>query len=428
MSDKVNVDNPNTISSSIFSKEDRWAWLKSIPNKILRKRPIPSEQITDTKKVSKVTTSGDTVINEEKSPAASVTPSKPAEEPRLKEQQSEEITLEEAMPITTNKEESEKMPTTKRSLNISHTLQEGLTRLEMDVPEIETRGVPAIIGTNETVGRSFFEAIQAKHPDGYLVGVGSGSAYSMLHVFEDGVTPKGMILVDIDPKVVAIGRLLIQNLNDSNTAADFRRNFFGMPEEVFNQQLQKMIVAERNLALRRRWEATNADTWHKVWTDLSKREALEWEDIRAYEYEGQNIDVVGAILAKFDILKQLANEDNVTTVYADFTSPEFIEAVRSLPGFDSVTNVIYFSNVVDHITQRGTQMRNVTVMNLLKAYENPAHQAIYIDTLGQGLNYFLRARNSLAEFTEDDFRYRGIQPRSQKPEGLLFTDNVSSNP
>ncbi|MBI2599553.1 hypothetical protein HYW43_01380 [Candidatus Daviesbacteria bacterium] len=418
MSDKINIDNPSFVSSTQSSKVDRWAWLKNISNKILRRSAASSEQVTNLGETSKVTASTDTPVDEEQfSPAALLTPSEPTKEPKLEERQAKEPELDRRV---------EEIPVVKRVLNIGHTLQEELAKTDINVPEIETKGVPAIIGTNETIGNSFFEAIQAKHPDGYLIGVGSGSAYSMLHVFEDGVTPKGVVLTDIDPRVIATGRLLIQNLKESPTATDFERSFFGMSEETFNQQLQNMIAAEQNPVLKRRWATISMETWHKVWTDLSKREVLEWEDIRAYKYEGENIDVIGAVLARFDTLKQLADEDNLTMVYTDFTSPVFIGAVKQLPGFNDSTNVIYFSNISDHITQRGTQMDNIKAMNSLKDYENSEYPAIFIDTLGQGLNYFLRARNSVANFTEEDFRYRGLQPRSKKPEGLLFAD-ISSN-
>lgn len=415
MSDLKNVDSSSTAPPINPPTADRWGWLKNIPNKILRRSP----------------TKQDSNLNGTSNPAVPDVTQAVREESMPTEVRLDLSNPEVDTPSITVNEETEQTPAVTRTTAIGSMLQEELTRLNMDVPEIETKGVPAIIGTNEAVSSDFFKAVHAKHPDGYLVGVGSGNAYSMLHVFEDGIVPKGVVLADIDPRAVIVGRLLIQNLRESSTAADFQRNFFGMPKEVFNQQLQKMIAMEQNPALKRRWETTDAAIWSEVWKELSKREAIKWGDSQAYKYykyEGQNVDVVGAVLAGFDALKQLADEDNIAMVYADFTSPDFIRAVKKLPTFNSSTNVIYFSNIADHITQRGTKIENAAIMNSLRAYENPEHPALFIDTLGQGLNYFLRARNSLSEFTPEDFRYREVQSRLQKPEGLLFAENTSSNP
>ncbi len=411
------VDNPNPTSTESAASH-RWAWLKTLPGKFLRRDPSievstpdsPEEHDNEQPIITKpIPLDGITIPQDVIEVVEEV-----ADNPQQAEDGSDV---------------DEEIPVTARDRGIGIKIQQDLANSAMQIPEIETMGVTAVIGTNETVGEGFFEAVQSKHPNGYLVGVGSGNAYSMIHVFENGVIPRGVVLADIDPKAVAMGRLLIQNLKESGTAADFQINFFGIPEEAFNHQLQKMIADEPNMALRRRWESVDVETWHRVWEELSKkRELVEWQDIRDYKHEGENIDVVGAILDRFDILKQLADEDNIVMAYADFTYPDFIEAVKRLPGFDSSTNVIYLSNIIDHITKRGFRIENARDMNFLKAYENPEHPAVFIDTLGQGLNYFLRARNSLAEFTPDDFRNRGRQPRSQKPEGLLFPDNPSLNP
>lgn len=413
MSDIKNIDNPPPTEST---RSQRWGWLKNLPGKILRKDSPPSSIAAD---------NTESALSIPEVPEVPVIEQMTNTEPILSENLAAPISDE----VTTEKEEvKEEVLVAPRVLGIKSMIQRDLTEMATQVPEVENLGVLAIISTNETVGRGFFEAIQAKHPDGYLIGVGSGNVYSMLHVFEDGVIPKGMVLADINPIVVAIGRLLIQNLKNSTTTETFQSNFFGMSEEVFNQQLQKMIADEPNVALKNRWESIDAKTWHEEWKGLSPKESIKWENNRAYKYEGANIDVVGAMLEKFDVLKQLADEDNIVMTYADFTSPDFIIAVSRLPEFDTSANVIYFSNIVDHITKRGTQLEKADAMNVLKIYKYSTPPAIFIDTLGQGLNYFLRARNSLAKFTDNDFRYRGIQPLSQKPEGLLFADNINFNP
>src|SRR3989344_5104409 len=293
---------------------------------------------------------------------------------------------------------------------------------DINPPEFKNAGVAACIGTNEAAGRGFFEAVQGKNPDGYIVGVGAGNVFTMLHAFQDSVTPKGMILADIDPKMVAVGKLLVDKLCTSDSAADFRKKFFGISENDFLSEMHKVIEGENNVVLKERLSVFPEETWKKIWKGI-QRDAdppIKWDEIRSYQYEGQNIDVVGALLDKFQVLKKLADSGNIAVEYADFTNPKFINAVRQLPAFQESTNIIYFSNISDHITNRGTKLENTECLNNLEDYEHSVKPAIYIDTLGQGLNYYLRARASMPDFNYTDFNYRGIVSRSQKPDGLLF--------
>lgn len=137
-------------------------------------------------------------------------------------------------------------------------------------------------------------------------------------------------------------------------------------------------------------------------------------------YEGQRMDVLAAMAENFSMLHELATAGNIALAYADFTDPTFIEAVRSLPGFEESTNVIYSSNIADHITNRGTQVTNARVMETLKAYERGDRLPIFIDTLAS-LNYYLRARQSLPQFQKSDLAYKSFQSLSEKPqEQLIF--------
>lgn len=309
---------------------------------------------------------------------------------------------------------------------IATTLYRDLKQRGLQILEIKAQGVSALIGTNETAGAGFFEALQAKNPDGYIIGVGAGNAFTMLHCFPEGTVPKGVVLADIDPKAVAVGKLLVKQLSRTGLSDQFQSQFFGMPESDFNTSIQELISEEDDDRLKAHWQAVDSETWHKVWEELGKREPIPWDEEAVYKYEGQNVDVVGAILEKYPVLKQLAMRDNIAIAYADFTDPEFIAAVRELPEFENSTNIVYFSNIMDHITVRGTRLGQASVIESLRAYEHVSKLPIFIDTLGQRLNYYLRARNTLARFTAADFRSRGVVPRSQKPEGLLFEDEFET--
>lgn len=324
--------------------------------------------------------------------------------------------------LTPNVDAEETIVLPSRVTGIATRFSQELRQRKLTIPEVKAEGVSAIIGTNEAVGAGFFEAVQARNPDGYLVGVGAGNAFTMLHCFQDGVIPAGVVLSDLDPMAVAIGKLLVNGLKEAESANDLQSKFFNIPEDKFKTSVQQLISEESDPILKAEWQKVDPEVWQKAWKQLGEREYFTWVQTRAYKNEGQNIDVVGAILNKFTTLKQLATEDNIAVEYADFTDPEFINSVLELPKFDEVTNIVYISNIVDHITHRGTNLSNLKYIRQLKAYGHQDKKPIYIDTLGQRLNYYLRARKSLADFTNEDFIYRGIQPRSKKPEDLLFPD------
>ncbi len=281
----------------------------------------------------------------------------------LVETEPTELTLE---PTLSNIASIDKEVKTPKKTGIANLLQSKLKEPDMTIPEIKTRGVSAIIGTNETVGFEFFESVQAENPDGYIVGVGAGDVFSMIHCFPDGIVPKAFISADIDPKAVAVGKLLTKNLKATNSAETLNKEFFGMPETKFQSDIVELINEEEDSRLKDALQKVTPDIWQRVWTELGKREAISWNQNRSYDYyEGQNIDVVGAILDKFLVLKQLADEDNMAFVYGDFTNTGFVREVTSLPDFEESTNLIYFSNIADHITQRGYSLKNIKNLELL---------------------------------------------------------------
>lgn len=297
--------------------------------------------------------------------------------------------------------------------------------------EFENKGVSALIGTNETISKDFFEEVQRRDPDGYIVAVGVGNALSLTYCFSEGGMPKGIILADIDPKVIGFGKLLVDTLKKSNNLQEFITGFFHLSGEQLQARLSEIIAVEQNPILKKRLQAVIPDEWDKEYKSIPKpSRSFNTRDVdrrpeRLTYGEGHNIDVLNAIVNKYPVLKELADDDNIAVAYTDFTNPAFIQSVRGLPEFQASRNIIYLSNIVDHITHRGTKPENATLMERLKAYEDAVKTPIFIDTLGS-LNYYLRARNSLSVFKPLDFAYREFKNRQEKPVGLVFRDEVKS--
>lgn len=314
--------------------------------------------------------------------------------------------------------------------NIANILTDNLNKKSDIVPpQVENRGVAALGGTNETVSKGFFEAVQAKDPDGYIVGVGAGNVFTLVNCFPDDTLPKGIILADIDPAVVAVGKLMIKKLRESETFEEFDRQVHGLPEEEFIREIKQIMGEEENSILAKRLDSLSKEDWIRAWRYIAKNK----DDASLYKYwnpekydgtqfQGTPINTIGAMREKFSTLKQLVEAGNITITYADFTNPTFIAAVKNLPEFSDSTNIIYISNIIDHITSRGRQFENVEVMEVLKGYENPVRPPVFIDTL-QSLNYFLRVRNALPVYTHEDL----VMPMPKsgvKPDGLIFANTV----
>ena len=282
--------------------------------------------------------------------------------------------------------------------------------------------VSATIGTNEKVVDGFLEAVQAKLSDGYIVGVGAGNIFSLLHCFPEGELPKGIVSTDIDPRVVAVGKLFTNALKESETSEDLIRTFFTLSDDQFQERMKGVIDTEENSVLRQRLQEVSQKEWEDISRSIREKDAQQavkfgtrWQEDPFRDGIGlfSNVDVVTAMLEKFSQLKTLAMEGNIAIVYADFTNPTFIAAIQKLPEFQSSKNIIYFSNIADHITRRGRNFENIFAMETLRAYEEDSVPPIFIDTLGS-LAYRLRARNSLPRYRAEEFEMLTVPWGSQK--------------
>lgn len=69
---------------------------------------------------------------------------------------------------------------------------------------------------------------------------------------------------------------------------------------------------------------------------------------------------------KFDVLKEMARSDNIAVIYSDFTNPDLITSIRDLPGFQGSRNIIYMSNIADHIA-RAKDVNFIDVWNKMES-------------------------------------------------------------
>lgn len=310
-------------------------------------------------------------------------------------------------------------------INIAGILDEKLREKEgLIPPEVKARGVLAILDTNEKRTPGLFEAIKEKNPNGYIIGVGVGNVFSLLNCFQEENPPKGMVLVDFDPRVVIVGKIILGSLNQAETPSDFINNFFRLPKDTFQARIKGIILGESNVVLRQRLEKIPPEEWERVIKGIQ-----EWSFVdpyfKSWVSQDDQYNSIFTMLNKFDVLRQMARSNNISVTFSNFTNPDLIASIVELPGFRESRNIIYISNIVDHITRTlGFKFEDVSKMESLKAYENPSTKSIFIDTL-QNLNYFLRARFTMPTYSQEDFVPKSLSEINEKPkepEGLIFVD------
>lgn len=213
----------------------------------------------------------------------------------------------------------------------------------IQTPEFQRVGVEAMEGTNEKGSPSLFEKVRSQEqaPNGYLIGVGFANVFSILEAFPEGITPRAMLLFDVDPEVVAYGQRFIEEMK---SAPDYPEQKLGRSERISSEL----------------W-----DSDYKV-----------------------------ALTKYGPMLQKLAREGNLVIARADLTDPRLVEEIANLPNYRELNNVIYLSNIADHLWRRQEEQNpdyipDFSVFDTLEP--NPPFRNYFIDTLTSGqLNYNLR--------------------------------------
>ncbi len=207
-------------------------------------------------------------------------------------------------------------------------------------------GELALRETNEKLDHALIEKVQSQKeaPNGYLIGIGAANVIRMLELFPEGQIPKAMILFDINYSVV-------------NSAESFIEKLKQQPDDQ------------------------NTDIWplDRIISDPVTRSKINL------------------------ILKRLAKEGNLVIKLADFTDPKVFETLSDLPDIHNVNNVIYLSNISDHVW-RNSKFEKIADFNFLEILKpQGSHKNYYIDTIQRTLNYNLRVSTQIPQFSTEDF-------------------------
>lgn len=265
----------------------------------------------------------------------------------------------------------------------------------LPIPKYSSRegsGLPAFLLNNEEAPDGFFDQLRSQNPDGYIVGVGSGGVLSMIQGFSGDNKPKGIILADLNPHVVAPARLLIQSLGEFQTQSEFVDRYLNLSRQEYAKRLKKVTQSDSKL----RASEANSEI------PLIRSPKQAWDIVSGKSMDTvKKIDTVQVVLDNYPTLHQLALEGKIAVCFVDFTDPTFIKAVTELPGFRDSRNVVYMSNMVDILTSFGRKYDSVTRLEMLRAYEDSQKNPVFVDCPGMH-GMVLRINNHLPQYSKDD--------------------------
>lgn len=267
-------------------------------------------------------------------------------------------------------------------------------------PVLEERGVLAILGTNETYEMARLQT-EIGELDGYICGVGFGNILSLVDLYSQDVLPKAILAVDVIPSVVLAGRISIELLKSSK---DFNSFYESLISPATLEQLKKHVVEQETSSIIRE-RLTTVDTNSFI-------EDIEREYEYIYEknnYEGSRTSVLTTLRTRFNDFKKLAQNGNIGISLADATSPDLIDSFSKLPDFSEKKSIIYLTNIIDHITDRGYYFgENNEYFSILKPYEKLANgKNFFLDTMTK-MDYKLRASNKPPIYTPEDFGFKDM--------------------
>lgn len=293
-----------------------------------------------------------------------------------------------------------------RNQNLGLTFQRQTAQTETIPPILEeSGGASGLLATNEDLPDSVIDQVRQTNPDGYIFGAGFGNILGMSLLFPRDRLPRAILAVDILPEVVTTGRVFTRLLEQSRDFLTLRQSLGNT--DSLRQAYDSVIAGEENVPIRQRLQSVTFESMMDELTKIMQREYLPQTGFRQSVplSDQQRLNVVAVVRDNFDVLHQLAIEGNIGVAYADMTNSAVLQVVRNMPEFPQSSNIIYMSNVIDHLTSRGTDLSHINDMNILNVLENDGKNW-FVDTTQNSLDYQLRDSHNVPQYQSEDLEYR----------------------
>jgi len=226
--------------------------------------------------------------------------------------------------------------------------------------DFRTIGAPALLVTNETTPAGFHERLrETAAPDGWIYGPGCGNVLALVESF--AATPRGLVLVDVDPAVVCAGRMLIAALRSFPDAAGFTAAFFCGGRDTLASLEAEVLAGEPSPRLRAAMRGQRERLWRTLATLTegfslrpgdADRLLAEWASHDPTTRTARLIPVRTFLARNYGRLREMALRGDLVVLCSTLFHPALLAAVAELPGWRAGRNLVYLSNVADHLLRR----------------------------------------------------------------------------
>lgn len=290
---------------------------------------------------------------------------------------------------------------------IAQFIEEEINKRGLKPPDFESLGASGFSGTNEKIDPEVLHKTRnsGRSPNGYIIGVGVPSLFSFIDAFPTENLPKGIVLVNSDPKSIEQAKQFVEHLARGEIV-DFT---LSSPRKIYDEEDREYYAG--------------------VYKEFFTQPQEEYED-RVYKQGTETIATNSVILRHRDLLIRLAREGNITVVQQDLLNPDLLEILSQLPDLKASNNLIYLSNISDWMWRpkaikayeekmvayaKGEiddMYSEIDIEELFKPFSNlnvltpeSPHRNYFADTLGSktALNYQLRVSANIPAFKRTDF-------------------------
>jgi len=180
-------------------------------------------------------------------------------------------------------------------------------------------------------------------------------------------------------------------------------------DQALKLAYEQVVSSEVNEEVRNRLKTVSPEQAIKGLLSVIEREYLPTQGYKQsvpFDHT-QRMSVLAVIRDKFDLLHNLAKDGNIGVGYADMTNRAVLDLVKTMPNFSSSRNLIYMSNVIDHLTSRGTDLTHLDdMLSLTTLEEGKSRGNWFIDTTLNSQDYKLRANNTVPVYNSSDVSLR----------------------
>lgn len=228
--------------------------------------------------------------------------------------------------------------------------------------------------------------------DGHIIGVGAASIFCMIEGFTKCESFTG---IDIHPSPIAIGRVVVELLNENDTFESF---FLALSnEEQFKTKVSHIGLPDGYLAETVESVKYAVTQYKQV---QNRYPGVKAEGFHVSEMDLKNLFPLKSIENHYQTFKKLAQSGKMNFVQADFFNPRLWQELTTIdPSVKEKNNLIFGSNAIDHVFRAKMvewgRLEDSGLIAQAKAEQEAFGQATYLNFSEWNVSTFVFTLTSL---------------------------------